>query len=215
MKSDKIIILGTAHLSVTPGKCSPDGSLREAEYSREVVALIQRGLLERGYKAYVDYEPLEPSLQMQAKSWQTTQSRELNYRVNFVNSLCKTYGKANCIYVSVHNNASPPNDGRWHQASGWSVYVSPNASQASRRLAQILYDEAKEKGLQGNRCVPIERYWEGNFKVLRETMCPAVLTENLFQDNKRDVEFLLLPYGKQTIADIHINGIMKFVEIWK
>nr|DAT77576.1 MAG TPA: MurNAc-LAA [Caudoviricetes sp.] len=25
----------------------------------------------------------------------------------------------------------------------------------------------------------------------RDTKCPAVLTENLFQDNKEDVEFLL------------------------
>lgn len=31
------IILGTAHLKSTPGKCSPDKSLYEYKYSRELV----------------------------------------------------------------------------------------------------------------------------------------------------------------------------------
>ena len=32
----KTIILGTAHLKSTPGKCSPDKRLKEYEYSRKV-----------------------------------------------------------------------------------------------------------------------------------------------------------------------------------
>lgn len=213
--NDKVIILGTAHLSVTAGKCSPDKRLKEAEYSREIVSRVEAGLKEKGYLVYVDYYPLEPNEQMKAKYYNTVLSRELNYRVRFVNSLCDIYGKKDCLYVSIHNNAAPPNDGKWHSASGWSVFVSPNASQTSRNLAQVLYDEAESKGLKGNRCVPLERYWEGNFKVLRETKCPAVLTENLFQDNLADVNFLLMEYGKQTIADVHINGIDKFVKVWR
>lgn len=30
----------------------------------------------------------------------------------------------------------------------------------------------------------------------RDTKCPAILTENLFQDNKEDVDFLLSEKGK-------------------
>ena len=52
---------------------------------------------------------------------------------------------------------------------------------------------------------------EGHLYILKHTLCPAVLTENLFQDNKEDVEFLLSDEGKQTIVDIHVEGIEKLV----
>jgi N-acetylmuramoyl-L-alanine amidase len=45
----------------------------------------------------------------------------------------------------------------------------------------------------------------------RDTICPAVLTENLFQDNKEDVNFLLSEKGKQAIVDAHYNGIVKYI----
>ena len=44
----------------------------------------------------------------------------------------------------------------------------------------------------------------------RDTNCPAVLTENLFQDNKEDVEFLLS--NKQTIVNIHYNAIINYLK---
>jgi len=37
----KTIILGTAHLKSTPGKCSPDKRLKEYAYSREIVAAVK------------------------------------------------------------------------------------------------------------------------------------------------------------------------------
>lgn len=40
----KTIILGTAHLKSTPGKCSPDKKFKEYEYSREVVAAVKATL---------------------------------------------------------------------------------------------------------------------------------------------------------------------------
>ena len=39
----KTIILGTAHLKSTPGKCSPDGNFKEYEYSREVCKAVYEG----------------------------------------------------------------------------------------------------------------------------------------------------------------------------
>lgn len=42
---------------------------------------------------------------------------------------------------------------------------------------------------------------------------PAVLTENFFQDNKLDVEYLESEQGKKDIVDIHINGIKKYIKL--
>ena len=53
---------------------------------------------------------------------------------------------------------------------------------------------------------------EEGFYILKHTKCPAVLTENLFQDNKEDVDFLMSPEGKKAITDLHVKGIMKYLE---
>jgi N-acetylmuramoyl-L-alanine amidase len=44
----------------------------------------------------------------------------------------------------------------------------------------------------------------------RDTRCPAVLTENLFQDNRQDVDFLLSPAGREAIIDLHFRAISAY-----
>ena len=210
-----IVILGTAHLGTTPGKCSPDGKFRECEYSREIVKMIQEDLKEKGINAVIDYESLLPNDKMKGAIAKQEQSKELTWRVNYVNSLCSKYGASNCIYISVHVNAAG-SDGQWESARGWSVYTSPGKTK-SDTLATYLYKEAK------SILPPDSKYYvrsdqsdgdpdyEANFYVLTKTKCPAVLTENLFQDNKDDVNFLTSQEGKRKIVEIHVNGIMQYI----
>ena len=61
--------------------------------------------------------------------------------------------------------------------------------------------------------MPNQLYWQQNLAICRDTNCPAVLTENFFQDNKEDVEYLLSQEGKQTVAQIHIDGIVKYLSL--
>lgn len=205
-----VVILGTAHLETTPGKRSPDGKLRECIFSREVVKSIKQDLENKGITTFIDYELLSPNDQMKASTPAKEQSRELVWRVNYVNKLCAKYGASNCIYVSVHVNAAGSGI-QWTNASGWSVFVAPNASANSKKLAKDLYEQAESLGLKGNRSVPKEKYWTSNLYVCKKTKCPAVLTENMFQDNKKDVEFLLSEEGKQKIVKTHVNGIMNYI----
>lgn len=210
-----IVILGTAHLGTTPGKCSPDKKFRECIYSREIVKMIKSELEKKGITAVIDYEPLEPNSQMKGATAKQEQSRELTWRANYVNSLCTKYGTSNCVYVSVHVNAAGSN-GQWKNARGWSVYTSPGKTK-SDTLATYLYNEAK------STLPPTSKYYvrsdfsdgdpdyEASFYVLTKTKCPAVLTENLFQDNKEDVAFLTSDEGKKKIVDIHVNGIIKYI----
>ena len=210
-----IVILGTAHLGTTPGKCSPDGKFRECEYSREIVKIIKEGLEKKGITTIIDYEPLEPNSKIKSATAKQEQSRELTWRANFVNNLCSKYGTSNCVYVSVHVNAAG-SDGKWKNARGWSVYTSPGQTK-SDSLATLLYDEAKtilphdSKYYVSSDFSDGDPDYEAKFYILTHTKCPAVLTENLFQDNKDDVAFLTSNEGKQKIADIHINGIYKWI----
>lgn len=192
----KTVILGTAHGVNVVGKHSPDMRLREWMYSRMVCSLVRDALRERGVKCVIDIEgDREPSLAA---------------RIALVNRLVDRCG--DCLYVSIHNNAAG-SDGRWHGARGFAAYVAPSASPASRRLASIIHRRALDMGLRGNRCYPSRGYYEQSLAVCRDTRCPAVLTENLFQDNREDVDFLLSPEGRQTIVDLHVQSIIEFLEI--
>ena len=52
---------------------------------------------------------------------------------------------------------------------------------------------------------------EANFYVLKHTACPSVLTESMFQDTKADVDWLTSQEGFDTIVDIHVKGILKWI----
>ena len=189
------IILGTAHLKSTPGKCSPDGSFKEYEYSRYICKEVQKKLTDLGYRCIIDC--LDDEIPY----------KELEYRVNIVNKLCKQY--ENCLYVSIHNNAAGSGK-EWKNAQGWSVFIYRKASEKSRKLAEYLFDECK--GLKTRKETPSRKYWESGLYVCKNTNCPAVLTENFFQDNKDDVKFLLSDEGKKKIIDIHVNGIINYIK---
>jgi N-acetylmuramoyl-L-alanine amidase len=50
-----------------------------------------------------------------------------------------------------------------------------------------------------------------SFYLLRHTICPAVLTENLFMDNHEDCDFLLSKEGQQSLVDLHVDGITSYL----
>lgn len=213
MRKDSIIVcLGTAHRLREAGKQSPDGRLRECVYSREIVKEVAARLQAMDCHAVTDFEPLDLPKTMQSPSAKQERQRELAMRVNFVNELCRQNGKQNVIYVCIHVDASPPVDNKWHQANGWSVRVGTKASAKSKLLAECMYDAAEAHGLKMRRPSREQKYWPQALYVLNDTACPAVLTENLFQNNREDVDFLLSDEGRHAIERIHVEGIIKYIE---
>ena len=141
---------------------------------------------------------------------------KLQMRVSRVNNICKAVGARNYLLVSIHNNAGG-SDGKWHDACGWSVFVSKNASENSKKLARMLTIEAMQRELMGNRSVPLQKYWTWSWTnkdiyILKNTACPAVLTENMFQDHKCDVDYLLSEAGITELVDLHVDGITKYID---
>lgn len=190
------VLIDNGHGENTPGKCSPDGRLREFAYCRDIAQRVSRELSIRGIDAIL----LVPERTDTA----------LRERVRKVNGWVNKLGRQHLLLVSIHNNAAGA-DGEWHNATGFSVFISKNASTKSKLLAQIFTDTATEMGLMGNRSVPPEKYWVQSLAMTRDTTCPAVLTENLFQDNENDVKFLLSEEGKRAIVALHVNSILKYI----
>lgn len=191
------ILIDNGHGANTPGKQSPDGRLKEYAYTREIAKRVVKCLQCKGYDAQrIVEEETDVSLSV---------------RCQRVNAICKQVGAKNVLLVSIHNNAAGA-DGKWHDAKGFSAHVAMNASSKSKMLAQYLWNEAIQQGLKGNRSVPVAPYVVQNLAICRDTQCAAVLTENLFQDNKEDVELLLSEEGKVRVVDTHVNAIVEFIK---
>ena len=56
-----------------------------------------------------------------------------------------------------------------------------------------------------------DRDIEKDFYIIHHTSCPAVLTENLFMDNREDVAFLESEDGARAIVNLHVDGILQYL----
>lgn len=195
-KQDFVLILDNGHGSNTPGKCSPDRTLREYAWTRIMTDLIARKARAKGIRT----EIIVPE----------TTDVPLATRSARANAIARRNGLKNCLFISVHINAAGA-DGRWHDATGFTAWVAQNASRNSKTFARLVTAEMKARGLGGNRAPNPLGYHTANFAVIRRADCPAVLTENLFQDNRTEVRYLLSPQGQDTIAEAHVAAIEKYI----
>lgn len=183
------VLIDNGHGVDTKGKRSPvwpDGrQLFEWEFNRDIAKRVYGALVKRG----VDCELIVKE----------TNDITLPERCARVKAIAEKVGKMNCLLVSIHANAGG--------GTGWEIYHYPN-SEASAKVAQKFNEVVK-----GRSDFPFKNRGikTANFYILRCTPCPAVLTENLFMDTKKDCDFLFSEEGKKVIADIHVQAILKCI----
>lgn len=192
-----IVLIDNGHGENTPGKRSPDGRLREWAYSREIADRVVCELRKRGIAS--------------ERLVKEDTDVPLSERCRRANAIYKETGKK-AILISIHCNAAG-SGGNWMNARGWSVFVSNNASVKSRKLADALAQTAESIPVIVRVPLPGQKFWQQNLAICRDTSCPAVLTENFFQDNKEDVDYLLSREGKEAIVRIHVDGIIKYLGV--
>ena len=203
------ILIDNGHGIQTKGKRSPDGQLLEYAYTRDLARRIVSILKARGY----DAELLVPE----------EDDIPLSERVRRVNEICLTYEPSspsptgdlmpNVILISIHVNAA--GDGtKWMNATGWSCYTCKGQTE-SDRLADSLYKAAeqilKNQVIRTDYARDGDPDWEENFYILRHSLCPAVLVEQFFMDNKKDLAYLLSQEGRREIIETIVDGIERCV----
>jgi N-acetylmuramoyl-L-alanine amidase len=52
---------------------------------------------------------------------------------------------------------------------------------------------------------------ESNFYILKNTKCPAVISENFFMDNRLDCKLMQSEAGRMKIASAHARAIKKIL----
>ena len=193
-----IILIDNGHGKDTPGKRSPDSSLLEWKYTRDIARCICCHLKIYGYDCRL-VTPEDNDIPV----WE---------RAKRVNKICDEVGIDNVILISIHLNAA--GDGsKWLNGRGWECWTSIGNTR-SDKLAEELYKAASynipgvklRKDLNDG-----DSDKENNFTVIYKSKCPAVLTENLFMDNEDECKYLLSKEGKKAIIDLHVDGIISYI----
>ena len=194
----RMILLDNGHGFDTPGKRSPiweDGSyILEWKYCRAIVKEIAKALKELNIPCHI----LVPE----------DNDIPLRTRVQRANRVAAQNGISQTLLISVHLNAAQ----NTNSASGWEIHTSPGETK-SDEYARVFWDAAKE--ILGERFPMRGDFEDGNpdrdssLAIIRDTACPAVLTENLFMNTEKDCRFLMSKEGEKAIIDIHIKSIIR------
>ena len=189
------VILDNGHGNNTLGKRSPiwsDGSqLFEFEFNRHVVQLIHQGLKELNIPSII-LVPEEKDI-------------SLGVRCDRANKIYQEENKQ-AFLVSVHANAGG--------GTGWEIFTSVGQTKSDVIAAEIF--------AAAHKVLPDITYRldytdgdsdkEAHFYILRNTHCPAVLTENFFMDTEKDCRFIMSLEGRKKIAKLHIDGIVNYLK---
>ena len=181
----KKIVLDNGHGKETAGKRSPKWADGSQLFEYEFNRDIVRRISENLKQKGLTFHILVPELT----------DISLVERCKRANA----FGK-DAILISVHANAGG--------GTGWECFTSVGKTPADQ-YAQILLDQFKqdfpEWKMRGHK--------ESDFYILKNTSCPAVLSENFFMDTEKDCRLILSEEGRQRIADSHVQAILKMIEL--
>lgn len=185
---DKLKVAWCAgHGPETPGKRTPDGSMREYHFN-SIVAKYAAELLS-------GYEGVEMLMVHD-------DSRDV--------PLKERTDKANAwgadLYVSIHVNAF---GGTWNDANGIETFVYQRGIEAEE-VAKAVQSEMIKLTDRRDRGVKVD-----NLHVLRETNMTAILVECGFMTNREEAELLKSDAYRRICANAIVNGIVSHYKLVK
>lgn len=184
--------LDNGHGKLTAGKRSPKlkdgGRFFEYEFNR----IIVKGIIKELKKHNIRYYNVVPEVNV---------DNFLKGRVLRANNVPSDIPK---IFLSVHSNAGP---GTWTQAKGLETWFF-HGSRTGRKLAAVFQQQLVNALGWTNRGIKSQATKQ--FFVLRRTNMPAVLTENGFYNNRKEVYSLLDKTIQQKIINAHVDAILYF-----
>ena len=185
--SDKMkICLDAGHSAQTKGKRSPDSSLMEYEFNRDVGRRL-KAILERHNIEVIETVTDDTDVSLAER--------------------CSIANKNNVDYfISIHANA----DGtgyNWTSVRGWEIHIVGKGGKAEKLAKAIHKHSIPILGLK-DRGVRIS-----NFQVLRDTDMPAVLIEHGFYTNIEECDILKTEEFRQKCAEADAKGIFELLGI--
>lgn len=178
------ICLDYGHGKETCGKRSPDSSLLEYEFNRDVGRRL-KAILERYNIEVVETVTGDEGVSLFKR--------------------CQIANVSKCDYfVSIHANAYGE---CWNDARGWEIHISSKGGKAEQLAKCIRKHSIADLDLK-DRGVKVS-----NFQVLRDTNMPAVLIEHGFYTNKEECAILKAEEFRQKCAEADAKGILEHLGI--
>ena len=183
----KYVLIDAGHNQHIAGKRSPDSSLMEWEFNRDVGNRIVKLLSDRDIKARLLYTENADA------------KKDVNERVQKANE------SGADILVSIHANAHKP---EWTSASGWEIFCYKLKGEGYK-LAQAIHEASipflgiKDRGIKDG----------SHYGMVARTNMPAVLIEHGFYTNKEECELLKSDGFRDICAIADAKGICKYLGI--
>lgn len=182
----KIAYIGidNGHGKNTPGKRTPDESMREWEFNYQTAKYLNEELQFNNFKTLMVSDTSEDT------PLRTRTDRANNAKVD--------------IFVSIHANAYL---GTWGDANGIETFAY-KASTTGDKLAKLVQEELikatnlRDRGVKYN-----------NLFITRETNMPSILCECGFMDNKREAILLKSDSYRRACAKAICKGICRFYNV--
>jgi N-acetylmuramoyl-L-alanine amidase len=176
------IMLDPGHDINTPGKRSPDGSMREFEFNKATAIHVATILSQyNGIEVFFSHD-LNDAI-----------DTSLSARANLANRL-----QVNCV-ISIHANAGAVS------ARGIETYIHLNTPTSTDNLARMIHDNTIIITGMANRGVK-----RADFAILRETNMDALLIECGFMTNNEDLALLKSDEYRRKCAQGIVNGLVQF-----
>lgn len=192
-----VVAIDPGHGKTTGGKRSPDSSLMEWEFNRDIAYRLKDLLEAKGYTVIMTVEEddmTDPSLAN---------------RVAIANNA----GNVD-LFVSIHANANG-NGSDWNSAKGWEVWVhktggvSEKAAKSIEAATTAAISELKDRGIKKTGSGEIGLY------VSRNTEMPSVLIEHGFYTNYDECQLMKQDDFRQRLAEADATGIINFFNSFK
>lgn len=184
--------LDNGHGKLTAGKRSPKLKNGERFFEYQFNRIIVKGIIKELKKHGVKYYNVVPEVNV---------DNFLQGRVLRANNVPSSIPK---IFLSIHANAGP---GTWTNAEGLETWYF-HGSRTGKKLAAV-FQQRLVNGL-GWTNRGIKSQATKQFYVLRRTNMPAVLTENGFYNNRKEVYSLLDKEVQKKIIKAHVDAILFF-----
>lgn len=177
-----VVLIDPGHGAETPGKRSPDSTLREYEFNRGVGRMVQKRLLDCGIDARLTVHD-DSDLPLIRRTNQARDLKREGYQV---------------LLLSIHANAY---GNGWNTAQGIETFTNDQAEKLARSIQQQLVTETRLV----NRGVK-----RANLHITRECArhgIPGVLVELGFMTNKDDCALLKTDAYREKCARALVKAI--------
>ena len=193
IKEQRVIVLDAGHGGEDGGAVSAAG-VPESNINLAIAQKTQLLFIFTGQTAIMTREGEEAIYSPEAQTLREKKVSDLNNRVKLVN---ETHGS---FLISIHQNSLPGS-----KVKGAQVFYKID-EEKSKSLADIV--QAELNG--GKECERDYTALAGDYYVLNEADCAAILCECGFLSNAEDEKLLLTDEYRTEIAEKIFNGIEKY-----